>query len=155
MLTTEIHQIQVPAQGEPLETWSLIVQLQGDLPEGSPGQLVLMDTEYHDPRNILEPPDVDRSVYVSNNQATRSHFLQLARVDQFCEAFPRDACLVYHDNQNWPAQDIRLRRIESGAYLRLILPPSRARGDQGLTTRQAVAATRACDEVSDLLLMSA
>eukprot|EP00438_Fugacium_kawagutii_P035577 Skav200695 [mRNA] locus=scaffold343:127818:138239:+ [translate_table: standard] len=133
----EIHQVTVALPGESDETWHLILQSRGDLPEGSTSKLVLMDVEYHDAGAVIDPPDVDRRVCVCNFLVAREHVLQRAQVDQYCSGFPRPRCLVHHENVIWPFQDIRLRAINHATYFKVTLPPSQDKSE-GLTTRAAV-----------------
>jgi len=104
---------------------SIIVQHVGDIPAGSTERLVLIDIEMHQPHRgstMPRAPPVSRQVHRVIPTLVRRHVLALTHTAGYCDWHQQD-CIVFHNHEIWLQQDQGPRRIEQGAYFRIILPP--------------------------------
>lgn len=117
-----VFEVTAHLQGEIESAYSMILQQPEDLPLGSPGVLHLIDIELHEPGSAAFPPPTSRGVYVASRQLARTHILHLVQLTALCQ-LRYDRCLVFINNEIWPAQDRRLRDLPSGQYFRVVAPP--------------------------------
>ena len=119
-----IHEVQASPVGAVPDTATVIVQFAEDLPLGATDKLVLLDIEEHRHPDVAIgqiTPFVSRRVKRMPNLLTRQQLISRAHVALACERL-RD-CLVYVDNSNWNRQDLTLKQLEHGMYLRIVIPP--------------------------------
>eukprot|EP00435_Cladocopium_sp_Y103_P035512 s2690_g9.t1 len=95
-----------------------LVHLLHDIPVGRQACLVLLDVELHGHK--LEPhvqtgPFVQRSVFIAPTRVTRSGFLTLAHVDQYCR-MESGRCLVFVNHVRWPDYDELPRDLHNGDH---------------------------------------
>eukprot|EP00435_Cladocopium_sp_Y103_P014689 s445_g3.t1 len=119
------HHVQAKPLGEQHNEESLIVQMLGDVPFASDEQLILLDVILHNSGSdglSLAQQHTDRRVLSVQHTLTRSHLLQYAHVDNYCE-FVQHRCLVRVNEMLWPLQDLGPRELTHGAYVQIIVPP--------------------------------
>eukprot|EP00435_Cladocopium_sp_Y103_P037589 s516_g10.t1 len=120
-----VHQLQSRPVGQPPTEEGVIVQMRNDLEFASDEQLVLLDVVLHrhsTGRLSVDSPFADRRVVKIQRPVTRTHLLEHARVDNYCE-FVDGRCLVKLNHALWPAQDHAPRHLLHGAYIQVLLPP--------------------------------
>ena len=114
-----VHELSHQARGVPDYTRLLIVHRVNDIPVASTHQLVLIDIiryEHH------EDATGQRAVWLMPDQLARQQILERVNVHQYCRAVD-DRCIVQHNGQQWPLQDVQLRDIEHGHYFVIHLAP--------------------------------
>eukprot|EP00435_Cladocopium_sp_Y103_P028957 s1060_g7.t1 len=135
-----IHFMRVPLHGHQDGDEVVIAQHRRDIADGSDEKLVLIDVEMHSNQlvnGLPARPGVSRKVYKVLPQVARRHLLIVAQVSSYCD-WMNNQCIVYIDNVVWHPSDFRLRDIEHGTYLRILLPPPhRPEWDIGLAVRVA------------------
>ena len=117
-----------PVGESPLER-SIIVQMRDDITPASNDQLVLQDLVIHhhgNGDNSLASQSTDRRVVRIQKPVTRTHVLQYAHVNQYCQ-FVRDRCLVHVNHLPWQLQDLAPRDLLHGTYIQVVLPPPDSR----------------------------
>eukprot|EP00435_Cladocopium_sp_Y103_P014993 s3001_g3.t1 len=121
------HNMIVRVAGQQPDEESIILQRTHDIPAGSLDQLLLMDLEIHQhPGHDLLPayPHVIRKVCRVVQHVTRTHLLMHAGVFHYCGHINvLDRCLVHFNDQLWPLQDVRVKQVLSGSYVRVVVPP--------------------------------
>ena len=119
------HHLQVTPVDQTASEESIILQHVLDVPAGSTEKLVLVDIEMHLPTRLgtmPRAPPVVRQVYKVVPTLVRQHVLIMTHTAGYCNWHAHD-CIVFHNHHVWTQQDIGPRRIEHGAYLRIIVPP--------------------------------
>ena len=132
------HFLRVRPIGDLPHVENLIVQMRGDIAPASSEQLVLQDLiiHHHGSADIsLAPQSTDRRVLKIQSQVTRTHVLQYAHVNNYCE-FVRNRCLVQINHALWPLQDAAQRHLQHGTYVCVVLPPPETRQHDVLRTIQ-------------------
>ena len=130
------HAVHVQMVGERPSDWSFIVQTVADLPAASSDALIVLDVEihFHIMATAVQPlPASTRRVCRVPCLLTRETVLRYAGVAHYCHR-QRDRCLVQFNNVGWPSHDHGPRRVQHGAYLRVLVPPP----DEGGNTLQAI-----------------
>eukprot|EP00435_Cladocopium_sp_Y103_P066637 s332_g28.t3 len=125
VLVVTPHHVQVKPLGEQHNEASLIVQMVHDVPFASDEQLILVDLIIHNHGAdglSLAQQHTDRRVVAVQHPLTRSHLLQYAHVDNYCE-FVQNRCLVRVNDVLWPLQDLGLRDLTHGTYVQIVVPP--------------------------------
>eukprot|EP00438_Fugacium_kawagutii_P011473 Skav235191 [mRNA] locus=scaffold1938:49274:69407:+ [translate_table: standard] len=134
-----VHEIGTPLVGVEDTVNNLILQLDGDIPPGNSGRLIIIDYEQHQVDARWTAPASHRSVYLVNEWMSRHHFLEILGVAEYCQE-QRSRCLVTLNGRLWPLQDRRVLQQQHGNYGRVIVPPPR-RGR--VPTAEAIDACRA------------
>eukprot|EP00435_Cladocopium_sp_Y103_P072923 s200_g41.t2 len=119
------HNLAVRAAGQLPNEESVILQRVVDIPVGSTDQLILLDVEIHQhpaPHAFPAFPQVVRKVCRIVQHVARSSLLIQAGVLHYC-AHQLDRCLVHVNHDLWPLQDVALRTLPSGTYVRVTVPP--------------------------------
>jgi hypothetical protein len=119
------HHLQINPVDQTEWEESIIVQHVGDIPAGSTERLVLIDIEMHQPRRgnaLPRAPPVSRQVHRVIPTLVRRHVLVMTHTAGYCDWHQQD-CIVFHNQEIWLQQDHGPRRIEHGAYFRIIIPP--------------------------------
>ena len=127
----ELYDLQCRPAGLPEDTYPLIVHKFEDIPTGSDEQLVVLDVVVH---NEQAPSVTDRRTVRLTRTLYRSSLLIAARIDRYCHQV-QDRCLVLYNGENWPARDIRGKRLSHGAYIQIRVPPWT---DETMSTVQAI-----------------
>lgn len=120
-----IHHLQATLTGLHEAEEAIILQHVSDLQLASTEQLIIIDTEIHfqaRSSSIPRAPETRRNVHRVVPHLTRSHVLRLAKLANYC-FLQADRCLVFFNNVLWPEQDLGVRRIEHGCYLRIVATP--------------------------------
>ena len=120
-----INHVQCALVGQHEAEESIILQQVDDLLPGSTEQLIILDVEVHfqiPPAGFLRAPEVTRRVHRVVPQFTRAFVLRLAKLSNYC-FLQGDRCIVYFNLEVWPEQDVRLRNVQHGAYLRVVATP--------------------------------
>ena len=119
------HHLQINPVNQTAWEESIIVQHVGDIPAGSTERLVLIDIEMHQSQRgdaMPRAPPVSRQVHRVLPTLVRRHVLILTRTAGYCD-WHQQHCIVFHNHEIWLQQDNGPRRIEHGAYFRIVLPP--------------------------------
>ena len=82
----------------------------------------LFDVELHSGQLAEGGPKIFRHVDWTRRLLTREGLLHRLWVGDFCRLIAREACLVWHNNDLWQAQDYEARRILAGDYFRVAIP---------------------------------
>eukprot|EP00438_Fugacium_kawagutii_P007669 Skav232217 [mRNA] locus=scaffold2626:463847:468797:- [translate_table: standard] len=135
-----VHEIGTPLVGQEESANNLILQLDGDIPPGNAGRLILLDYEQHQVDARWSVPASHRAVYLVNEWIARHHFLEIMGVAEYCQE-QQGRCLVTLNGHLWPLQDRRVVQQMHGYYGRIIVPPPR-RPRAGLSTADAVEQAR-------------
>ena len=137
-----LHYLQAHPVGIHLENErAVIIQSFSDIRAASTEQLVLLDLEIHEqalPTGLLVPPTVSRRVMKIISPLHRSQLLMLLGLNDYCELHG-DKCIVFENNQIWPANDRTNHPLTHGAYLRIQVPPP---ADPSLATATAIEISR-------------
>lgn len=93
--------------------------------------LVLFDLELHSGDNQRPNIKLFRHVDWTRASLTREGVLQSTYVEGYCRIIARDACLVWHNRQLWPVQDLAARDLRAGDSIRVAVPamPDRSAED--------------------------
>ena len=87
--------------------------------------LALFDVFIHG-RYLDTIPVHRRAVYWSRSATTREGLLHFLRAQEVCRHVLANRCIVSHNNQIWPSQDLNERRVSTGDYFRVDIPPEDA-----------------------------
>ena len=82
----------------------------------------LFDVELHSGHNFEAGPKIFRHVEWSRRLVTREGLLHRLWIGDFCRLIANDACLVWHNNLLWSAQDFVPRAVTAGDYFRVAIP---------------------------------
>ena len=133
----EIHSVtSLPLDLQEQDVQALLPLKASDFIHGSGFVIVLMDIEFHEGGGLFRVP-TNRAARMAPGFITRIGLLQLMGVTEYCEA-QDDTCLVWHNNAIWKIQDIKIRKVSSGDYLRCALPPCSEKDCQMSTRQHAV-----------------
>ena len=83
---------------------------------------ILIDVELHSGDNLQPAVQLYRHVEWSRNIMARTDILAMTYVRDYCRLFAADACLVWINHQLWPIQDVALRQIRAGDFVRVAVP---------------------------------
>ena len=122
-LAIGFHHVQVPLIDQHVEEEAIILQRVGDIPPGSPDQLVVVDIVFEEGN---EPPaTLPRRVWRLPRFLCRSTVLQHLQLATICDRDRPDAsCLLFFNRAYWDPDDDAPREFTHGVYLRIIvLPP--------------------------------
>ena len=117
------HEVHTRLPGAPDGVAVLIVQFVRDLAPGSDYQMCVVDLEIHESEAQVAFPTWRRLVVPLPPRLARVQLLRILRLQVYCSV-ENHRCLVYHDLQNWPFQDLAVRPVSHGMYFRVIVPPS-------------------------------
>lgn len=109
----------------PEGTVPLIVQMTRDIPVGDSSVLVMIDIIVHG--QAQEPhfstaPRARRKVLAVPVMLVRQALLIQTQVFEYCR-FEHNRCLVRHEDDEWPLQEVLPRRMQHGNYIQIIVPP--------------------------------
>ena len=83
---------------------------------------ILIDVELHSGDNLQPAVQLFRHVEWSRNRMTRTDILAMTYVRDYCRLVAADACLVWINHQLWPIQDVALRQLRAGDFVRVAVP---------------------------------
>ena len=108
-------------------------------------KLVLFDIELHSGDEQQPTLKLHRHVEWTRVSMTRANFLATVYAEAYCRLVVQDRCLVWHNQQLWPLQDMGPRVIRHGDSIRIAVPalPSRSAGELRQALRQAEDGARA------------
>ena len=114
------EQFHIPVQVDHEEAY--ITELFGDRQPDNTAKLVLIDTIFHynDPGTA---PRQDRRVRLLPTHLGRFRLLFLCHISHHC-LLESERCIVRINSELWPLQDVAVRRIRDGDYIRIWVPPS-------------------------------
>ena len=121
-----LHYMRAQPVGDADQIEPIIVQLLHDIPDGSTDKLLLLDVETHQTSHIAQlpvTPLVTRQVYRVVTHMARTHVLLTGGVAHLCGLY-HDRCLVHMDHTLWSMQDIGVRTLHHGHYIRIVVPES-------------------------------
>ena len=124
----DCHDMTTMPADMPIGTIPLIVQFARDLAVGEPSVLVMIDVIVH--AQEQEPhfhtaPRVRRSIRAVPIFLLRQALLIQLRLFEYCR-FEHLRCLIKHEGNAWPLQEVLPRQMQHGNYLQVIvLPPLR------------------------------
>ena len=103
---------------------TVILQKTTDLQVGSNECLILVDVCIHvdSAGTVPTSPSINRKVIRIPHQVARLHMLRYTMTEAFCRS-QGDRCIVKHNGNLWPQQDVALRLIAHGDYMQIHLPP--------------------------------
>ena len=122
-----VHHVECQVEGQSDWEHSVIVQTVQDFVPGVTDRLILIDVNLHVGEGVPFPipPTVIRKVVRAQPMATREHLLHYTMTSAFCQ-LQGNRCIVKHNGQLWPHQNIALRRLSHGDYVQIHLPPPSA-----------------------------
>ena len=122
-LAIGFHHVQVPLIDQHVEEEAIILQRVGDVPAGSPDQLIVVDIVFEEQHDRAVTPQ--RQVYRFPRFVGRSATLERLHMGTTCNRdSPDTSCLLFLNRIFWDQDDEAPREFTHGAYLRVIvLPP--------------------------------
>ena len=98
----------------------------------------LFDIELHSGHNFEPGPKIFRHVEWTRRLITREGLLHRLWIGDYCRLIAQEACLVWHNNVLWSAQDYAPRAVTAGDYFRVAIP---ARPNQDIVALRAMLRT--------------
>ena len=127
-LAIGFHHVQVPLIDQHVAEEAIILQRVGDIPPGSPDQLVVVDIVFENCNEQRATPP--RHVRRLPRFLCRTAFLQQLQLAEICERDrPETSCLIFFNRVHWDHDDDAPREFTHGVYLRVIVLPPRNRDD--------------------------
>ena len=124
-----IHGVRhLPEDLEDIEVQVLLPQRTGDTAHGEGQVFTLVDIEYLGGLYLATTPTERRARLVPKS-ITRSGMLRFLNLEHRCvQQNPR--CLMWLNNGTWKEQDVRLRTIKHGDFIRCAIPPHSGQCEQ-------------------------
>ena len=136
-LAIGFHHVQVPLIDQHVAEEAIILQRVGDIPPGSPDQLVVVDIVFESSDERMPAPP--RRVVRFPRFLCRNLVLQHLQMTAVCDRDrPAISCLIFFNRVYWDPDDDAPREFTHGVYLRVIVLPPK-------TYPEAAVDVRRCD----------